>query len=195
MWNPITYEESIAPNTPPHVAYRGAKKFSEKEAWEFIEREKPGFDLVTLCPPMTFGPVVHPIRAASQLNESNARLWDVASGTELFPQSRVPVWIDVRDLAKVHVECLFREEAAMKRYVPAAREKFSYELAARIAREEFEWAREKVRDFGDVRAPVGYDLDGELVTRELGVEFRGFRETVVDLMRQVRGWEENGKRL
>jgi len=52
-WNPLTYEESVDPKTSAVVAYRGSKKFAELAAWEFVEKEKPGFDIVTLCPPMS----------------------------------------------------------------------------------------------------------------------------------------------
>lgn len=49
-WNPLTYEEAIAPESDAVVAYRASKKFAELEAWEFVKREKPGFDIVTICP-------------------------------------------------------------------------------------------------------------------------------------------------
>jgi len=43
-------------------------------AWHFIEEEKPNFDLVTLAPPMVYGPLRHSIRA-DNLNESTARIY------------------------------------------------------------------------------------------------------------------------
>jgi hypothetical protein len=48
-WNPLTYEEAADPATSAVVAYRGSKKFAEVEAWDFVKRQKPSFDLVTLC--------------------------------------------------------------------------------------------------------------------------------------------------
>ncbi|KAF5534142.1 dihydroflavonol-4-reductase [Fusarium phyllophilum] len=48
-WNPLSYKESIDPGTGAVVAYRGSKKFAEVKAWDFIAKEKPSFDLVTLC--------------------------------------------------------------------------------------------------------------------------------------------------
>lgn len=88
-WNPQTYQESIDKSSTPVVAYRGSKKFAELAAWEFVKENEPGFDLVTLCPPMTFGPPVHPVEDISQMNESNATLWQVAEGKDL-PIARVP---------------------------------------------------------------------------------------------------------
>jgi len=187
-WNPLTYEEAVNPTTSAVVAYRGSKKFAELEAWKFVEREKPQFDLVTLCPPMVFGPVVHPVPNVARLNESNATLWSVAAGADPLPTARVPAWIDVRDLAEAHVQALLNPAAGGKRYVPAAGEPFSYELAADIIKEEFEWARKTVTGNYESgkKMPPTYRLDGETVSKELGVTYRSFRETVVDFVRQVK---------
>ncbi|KAE8151419.1 pyridoxal phosphate-dependent transferase [Aspergillus avenaceus] len=189
-WNPLTYEEAIDPSTDAVVAYRGSKKFAELEAWNFVARENPPFDLVTLCPPMTFGPVVHPVQGIAQLNESNAVLWSVAEGADPLPKARVSAWIDVRDLAEAHVQALLRPEAGGRRFVAASLEPFSYELAADVIKTRFEWGRETVTEnYESGNKPVQeYKLDGEAVSRELGVVFRGFEETVADLVGQVKGW-------
>ncbi|KAE8391202.1 pyridoxal phosphate-dependent transferase [Aspergillus alliaceus] len=187
-WNPLTYEEAISPATDAVVAYRGSKKFAELEAWGFMEREKPSFELVTLCPPMTFGPAVHPVAGVGALNESNAVLWSIAAGADPLPVARVSAWIDVRDLAEAHVQALLRPGVGGRRYVPASGEAFSYEVAADIIKRRFAWAGETVTgNYESGRRPLpGYRLDGEAVTRELGVEFRRFEETVVDLVGQVK---------
>lgn len=183
-WNPLTYEEACAPETSAVVAYRGSKLFAEKTAWDFIEQQKPSFDLVTFCPPMTFGPVVHDVRNADDLNESNANLWKVAAGKPL-PEARVPVWVDVRDLARAHVEALLSPKAGGKRYVIAASDKFSYELAASILRKTFKEAKDQVIAIDDAKAPESYDLDNKVVGDDLGLTFRSFENSVVDLFKQL----------
>ena len=180
-WNPLTYEEAAAPGTSAVVAYRGSKLYAEREAWQFVEQQKPSFDLVTLCPPMTFGPIAHPVDNPQQLNESNAKLWEVAAGCKTLPEARVPVWIDVRDLAKAHVESLLRKEVSMRRYTPASPDKFSYELVASILRKKYAEAREEVLVVDDAALPESYDLDWKSVSEDLGVEFHSFEESVVDL--------------
>ncbi|KAK4626548.1 hypothetical protein CLAFUW4_04905 [Fulvia fulva] len=187
-WNPLTYEEAIAPETNAVVAYRGSKKFAELEAWNFVEREKPSFDLVAFCPPMTFGPIAHPVLEPSQLNESNARLWDVAVGQPL-PEARVPVWIDVRDLAAMHVEAVFSDKAGGKRYVPASPGKYLYELAASVLRSHFPAAIGQVVEIDEASPPVGYYLDGKAVTEDLGIQYRDFETTVVDLFGSLEALE------
>lgn len=184
-WNPQSYEESVDNSSTAVVAYRGSKKFAELAAWDFVEDEKPGFDIVTLCPPMTFGPPVHPVSDISQLNESNATLWQVARGQDL-PTARVPFWIDGRDLARAHVEALLRPEAGNKRYTITAPERFSYQAAADIIEAHFDWAKGKVRR-PDVRQEIddSYDLDGHTVADELGLSYRSFEDSVVDTIQKA----------
>lgn len=187
-WNPLTYETAISPDSNSVIAYRGSKKFAELAAWDFIKNEKPQFDLVTLCPPMVFGPIVHPVPSLDQLNESNAQLWTVAAGVDPLPGARVPAWIDARDLAEAHVQALITPEAGGKRFIPAASEPFSYEYAADIMKEAFPWAKESVTSNykSGVKPTVEYGVDGETVARELGVKYRSFKETVVDLAGQIK---------
>lgn len=181
-WNPLTYEESI--NADPVIAYRGSKKFAELEAWNFLKKEQPNFDLVTFCPPMTFGPVVHPVAFVEDLNLSNANIWDIYKGISPLPVSRVPVWVDVRDLAMAHVRGLIVDSAGNKRYVPSSPEKFSYELAAKIMKEHGFGAKIGVDVPDDCRAPEGYDLDYASLERDLGINFHSFEECIVDSITQ-----------
>ncbi|KAF2794596.1 3-beta hydroxysteroid dehydrogenase/isomerase family protein [Melanomma pulvis-pyrius CBS 109.77] len=190
-WNPLTYEESIDKKTSAVIAYRGSKKFAELEAWKFAER-KPGFDIVTLCPPMTFGPTCHPVANLAGLNESNATLWKVASGKEL-PVSRVPFWVDVRDLATAHVEALIRPEVGGKRFVVASPEKFSYGLVGEIVAEGFSWGKERVAKGEKQVIDDSYDLDGEKAAKELGLKYTPFSETVKDFVKQAVRMEEQEK--
>ncbi|WQF80729.1 Putative NAD-dependent epimerase/dehydratase, NAD(P)-binding domain superfamily [Colletotrichum destructivum] len=190
-WNPLSYEEAAAPGTSAVVAYRGSKKFAELAAWDFVREKKPHFDLVTLCPPMTFGPVVHPVSGVEKLNESNAMLWKIASGEAPLPVARVPFWIDVRDLAVAHVEALFRPGVGGKRYVPAADDRFSYGLAAKIIAENFDWAKDGVAR-EEQTIDTSHGLDGATAAEELGFEYRAFDQTVIDLIRQAKDLERNG---
>ncbi|EXL68517.1 dihydroflavonol-4-reductase [Fusarium oxysporum f. sp. conglutinans race 2 54008] len=189
-WNPLSYEESVDPETSAVIAYRGSKKFAELKAWDFIAKEKPSFDLVTLCPPMTFGPIRHPVTNVDALNESNKMLFNIASGETPLPVARVPFWIDVRDLAKAHVEALLRPEAGGKRYIPASPERFTYSNAASIIGSHFAWAADNVSK--EVQAPdESHGVDGETAGRELGLDYIPFTRTVIDLITQVRDMQKS----
>lgn len=183
-WNPLSYEESIDKATSAVVAYRGSKKFAELAAWDFVRDLKPTFDIVTLCPPMTFGPIAHPITSVEQLNVSNAMLWNVAQGESPLPVARVPFWIDVRDLAQAHVEALLRSEAGGKRFLPGAPERFSYSLAAKIVEDNFNWAKGKVAREEQV-IDESHGIDGATAAKELGLNYKTFKQTVQDLVTQI----------
>jgi hypothetical protein len=49
LLNKITWEETLGGDSMS--IYRGAKKWAEKAAWDFIAQEQPGFELVTFCSP------------------------------------------------------------------------------------------------------------------------------------------------
>jgi nucleoside-diphosphate-sugar epimerase len=182
-WNPLTYEDAC--KSEPVTAYRGSKKYAELEAWNYVKDNQTKFDLVTLCPPMTFGPIVHPVENVAKLNVSNGVLWSIAEGVNPLPVSRVPVWIDVRDLAKAHVESLLRPEVGGKRYIAASTEFFSYQAAADIMRETFTWAKDKVTE-GEPGASIEYQykLDGQTMASDLGIKYTPFKDTVVDSISQ-----------
>jgi len=52
-WTSLTWEDGK--NGDFATAYRVSKKYSEKAAWEFMEKEKPNFDLIALNAPGVFG--------------------------------------------------------------------------------------------------------------------------------------------
>jgi len=188
-WSPLTYDDGKN-TTVPVVAYRASKVFAEKAAWEFIEKEKPSFDIVTLCPPMVFGPVVHPIKNLEDLNTSNAQLWVLASGKlSEIPDTRTPLWVDVRDVALAHVEALERKEAANKRYVLSGG-RYSNQLAADIIRAKFDWAQDRTpKGTPGLPLPDTYTLDATPATQELGIHFRKFEDTLVEAISQFRQLE------
>ena len=133
---------------------------------------------------MTFGPVVHPVAFVEDLNLSNANIWDIYQGVSPLPVSRVPVWVDVRDLALAHVRGLIVDTAGNKRYVPSAPEKFSYELAAKIMKNHGFGAKISVDIPEECSAPEGYDLDYASVETDLGINFHSFEECIVDSITQ-----------
>ena len=184
-WNPVTYEQAKVSN--PVVAYNGAKKYAELAAWDFIKNEGPQFDLVTICPPMVFGPMVHPVSKLSEINGSTGLIWQVASGTDPWPTAPLTAWVDVRDLAVAHVEALLRPDAGNQRFVISSPQKFTYQRIADILRQEFAWAREEVTK-GDEGAPIprGSSVDGETAAKVLGIGYRGFKECMLETVPQLK---------
>lgn len=48
--------------------YRASKVLAEREAWKFVEEERPGWDLVTICPTYTLGPGIQEAAGREGLN-------------------------------------------------------------------------------------------------------------------------------
>jgi len=82
-WSPLSYKDGKDTPAAP-VAYRASKVLAEKTAWEFIQNEKPHWDLVTLCPAMVFGPLFPgTIGSLQELNTSNDLIWGLFDAKEV----------------------------------------------------------------------------------------------------------------
>src|SRR5690606_30790455 len=97
---------------------------------------------------------------------------------------RVPFWIDVRDLAKAHVEALLRPEVGGRRYIPAAPERFSYGKAAETMANGFGSLKSQV-SVEEQHIDESHGVDGETAAKELGLEYHSFKQTVEDLISQA----------
>jgi dihydroflavonol-4-reductase len=94
--------------------YYFAKAEAERAAWAFMEREKPGFDLIVINPFLVIGPSLTP-----GLNTSNQIIVEALTG--VFPAIMELTWgmVDVRDVALAHVLAL-EAPAAEGRYLCSA---------------------------------------------------------------------------
>ncbi|KAI2469632.1 flavonol reductase [Annulohypoxylon bovei var. microspora] len=197
-WNPITLEDAMQGSQSQ--AYIASKKFAEQGAWAFMKEEKPRFDLVTLCPPATFGPLRHSISSVQDLNESNARLWKYCfDSTTDAPMPYMPVhtYVDVRDLAKVQIQAMIVPEAGNQPFVVSARQ-FSFQDICDILRSHFPELKERtpLGRPGTSSLPQGaYSVDNYKVKNILGAEFRTLEETVIDTAQSMLDVERNEKRI
>lgn len=101
--NPDSWETAMAGTL--NVAYCASKKFAEQAAWDFLEVEKPIFDIVVLNPPMVYGPIRHSVPSLKDLNESIAMIYNLFVDAEAdgeLPPNGMPSYVDVRDLADAH---------------------------------------------------------------------------------------------
>jgi nucleoside-diphosphate-sugar epimerase len=85
---------------------------------DFVKNEKPGFSITTLCPPMIYGPPIHSLTSLNELNESNSQLWKIiSSGKDAeVPETPIPLYTGVRDVAMAHVLAMESPKAANQRY-------------------------------------------------------------------------------
>ncbi|EJD42224.1 NAD(P)-binding protein [Auricularia subglabra TFB-10046 SS5] len=178
-WNPITWEQSQSNN---YLAYIGSKKFAEKAAWDFVEREKPGFELIVLNPPMVFGPIIN-AQSLKSLNTSNAAVYAILSGERgaEIPPTGVHLWVDVRDLASAHVIALTAAGAGNNRFLVKADGEYSNQEIADILRKLFPVQPVPLGTPGTGLAPDVYQGDNAKSKKLLGLEYKRLEETLADL--------------
>ncbi|OAL32107.1 hypothetical protein AYO20_08045 [Fonsecaea nubica] len=184
-WNPITEEEAIQ---NPANAYRASKTFAERAAWEFVEKEKPNFDLATINPPLVLGPVVHYLNSLDTINTSNERVRNMIQGrtkdTGLAP-SGVFIWVDVRDVALAHVKALEVPEAGGKRFLTTAGH-YSNADIAQIIKQRFPDLADKLPDKIESDRPQDcYQYDNSRSKEVLGLKYRSLEDSVVDTVKSL----------
>ncbi len=108
------YDEDdwTSPDTPGLAAYPLSKAVAERAAWDFVEREGGGLELVSLNPTWIAGPTLTP-DARSSLGVFAAML---SGQVPLAPRQRFGI-ADVRDVAAAHVAAMETPAAAGRRYL------------------------------------------------------------------------------
>ena len=144
---------------------------------------------------MVFGPIVHYLNSLDTLNTSNQRIRDFIQGKAKngLPNSGVFLWIDVRDLALVHVKQIELPEAANKRFFATAGYFSNKEIADAIAKNfpEYKDNLPGPDAQGDGDYPGGttdtiHKYDNSRVVNTLGIQFRTLEESVVDLVKSLK---------
>ncbi|KAK6358595.1 hypothetical protein TWF730_007920 [Orbilia blumenaviensis] len=191
-WNPITYEQGMS---QLRYSYLASKTLSEKEVWKWHEDEGKDVGVVSLCPPLVFGPVAYPIEKISELNSSNAELWFLTTGFSPLPLSPVPAWVSIHDLTTSLVNAALDDSITNKRYSIGSPEPFSSQLAADSFRELFDWAKERVTEGEPGKYPEVSKLEGDIAKKELlgGKDYISWKETLLEAVGQFKGIEEREK--
>ncbi|KAK3387521.1 hypothetical protein B0H63DRAFT_559024 [Podospora didyma] len=185
-WNPVTLDDihnSLA------TAYRASKTLAERAAWDFVKSGAAKFDLVTINPPMVFGPVNPAIATLEAINTSNARVADLLAGK--WKSDGVPdtgaaiIWIDVRDVAAAHVKAgLEIPEAGGQRLFTTAG-LFSNAQIGQIVRDKFPELADKLpaADAKGGELPgesERFKFDNKKTTELLKIDWIPLEKTVVD---------------
>lgn len=183
-WNPITLEEAKA---SPAGGYRGSKTFAERAAWEFVEKEKPNFDIATINPPLVLGPVVHYLNSLDSINTSNERVRNLIQGKmrDGLSPTGTYLWVDVRDLALAHVSALEVPDAGNKRFFVTAGYYSNAEIAG-IIKDNFPELADKLPS--DLKSDVPTDVYGFDNARSksvLGLKYRTLEASIVDTVKSL----------
>ncbi|VUC36530.1 unnamed protein product [Clonostachys rosea] len=178
-WNPMNPEKALENNL---FGYQASKTFAEKAAWDFIDSnagkgKTPS--LVTICPPMIFGPV-HPAAGITKdaLNESSAQLLHAVTSPDPAP-TRMPVFVDVRDVAQAHVDALdIAKIPSSERYVVCAG-KFTWAAIKEIC-ESGTATTESMSPADDY-----YSISAKKIEDMMGIKWISLQSSVQDALRSL----------
>ncbi|OQD88209.1 hypothetical protein PENANT_c004G00741 [Penicillium antarcticum] len=117
-WNPVTAKQAIE-HKDNVLGYNVSKTRAERAAWNFMKEKSPTFDLVVINPDIITGPMTHPISGPKSINETNQfAIANFIDGTHKEIEGvRFPFYhfVDVRDVARSHVDALENSAAANQR--------------------------------------------------------------------------------
>jgi nucleoside-diphosphate-sugar epimerase len=165
------------PDMPGLPAYPRAKAIAERTAWDFIEHEGGGTELVTVNPTFILGPTLT-AQARSTLHMVKAML----DGTmPVVRRQRFGV-ADVRDVADLHIRAMAAPEAAGKRYLALADgPTISFLQMAQILREKLGPLAERVpTEEAPGPEPPRLIIHNDRAKRELGWRPRPAETTIVE---------------
>lgn len=185
--------------------YYFSKTRAEREAWTFVDREKPAWDLVVINPVLVMGPSL-----TKALNTSNKVIADLLNGVHPGIVSLTWGIVDVREVADAHVRAMDAPEAK-GRYLCAAGTMSMREVTALLASSGYAGHRLPrlgldgaigsaiVRLASHLQAAgVGQYLrthvggvprfDTSKIQRDLGLRFRPADQTIVDAAADLVRW-------
>ena len=183
-WNPVTEEEATS---DPATAYRASKTFAEKAAWDFVENEKPNFQVSTICPPLVLGPIVSYLNSLDSVNTSNQRILNMMKGKcrDGLPATGVFIWIDVRDVALAHVKAIEVPEAAGKRFFCTAGYMDNSKIA-QVIKDNFPQYAGGLPDKMESDMPADiFEIDNSQSKDVLGLKYRPFDEAIKDTVKSL----------
>ncbi|UZJ52813.1 hypothetical protein CBS101457_002133 [Exobasidium rhododendri] len=191
-WNPHNREDAKGP-----VAYAVSKKLADKAAWDFVEKEKPQFEISTFNPPMIYGQTLQPGVTLSSLNTSSKTIYTLISSADAMPDDRLPLFCHASDVGDAHVRWLSSKTASPQRYLLFGG-RFNWAMAVQHISE----TRPDLRE----RLPKGYEkaildkknpnesyatLDCTPAKEELHISFKGWKETLDDSLDSLLSLEKN----
>ncbi|KAG0147581.1 hypothetical protein CROQUDRAFT_655967 [Cronartium quercuum f. sp. fusiforme G11] len=172
-------------DAPPHEAYRASKVLAEKAAWSFMDKNKPAFDLVTICPPYVLGPVIHQVKDAKSLNTSVNFFYDYLAGKSDPETAKNPMgsMVDVRDVAIAHVQSLVIEKAGGNRYA-VSKQRYTWQDTLDIVQDKEHgklWPDAIKGTPGSGKLVKQNLFDASKSIKDLGLNYHSLEETVLDM--------------
>jgi nucleoside-diphosphate-sugar epimerase len=178
--------------------YSYSKTLAEKKAWEMMEAQNR-WDLVTINPSFVLGPPLNPNATTSGTFEVLVQMGD---GTFKSGAPRLGIgMVDVRDVAEAHFQAGFNPNA-QGRYITSAHNTDIFEITQTLIPKYGDklplpkkpvpkWLlmligpfvnKEFTRRYIRNNINVPWKADNSKIKKELGIQFRPMKETVVESM-------------
>ncbi|KAL8286583.1 hypothetical protein RQP46_004600 [Phenoliferia psychrophenolica] len=117
-WNPSTLENALEPGRPGAFVYSASKTLAEHAALDY--GKSSGLQVVTLNPPMIYGPPLQAMNTKADVNTSSNAIYALISGPadREVPGDRLPLFCSVQDVALAHVKAIeASDEVAGQRFI------------------------------------------------------------------------------
>ncbi|KZT38291.1 NAD(P)-binding protein [Sistotremastrum suecicum HHB10207 ss-3] len=173
--------------------YQASKTLAEQAAWKFVEENKGkiSWDLVTLCPPFIFGPIIHEVPSFESLNTSTLELYKTIKGQRANEDLVKPIssFADVRDVASAHVLAITTPEAGGQRFLTSSHTYTWQDWLDALADSGLPDIPKGVPG-GGKDVPRNTNFDSSLAKQVLGLKFHSIAETAKDTVVSIRerGW-------
>lgn len=134
------FDESYWSNTSGKApAYQKSKTLAERAAWEFIEREGNGLELAAVNPVAVMGPVLGPDYSHSIHLVKNLLTGKMAGCPKINTG-----FVDVRDVADLHLRAMTHPDARGERFIATAGESIWLITVAKILQQHLGEAAARV---------------------------------------------------
>ncbi|MEK3795625.1 aldehyde reductase [Paenibacillus sp. FSL R7-0204] len=125
------YTEEDWSNTEDKIhPYQKSKTLAEKAAWDFIQQEGRGLEFATVNPVGVMGPIL-----GNDYSHSNVIVRQMLEGKLKAVPKIYSDYVDVRDVAELHILAMIRPEASGERLIASSSENLSTLEIANILRE------------------------------------------------------------
>lgn len=143
---------------------------------------------------MIYGPPLPGSLSIKKLGESTSQIYRLMNGTlKAVPPTPMPVYVDVRDVAEAH-RLAFEAEASGRFALSAG--SFTNGSICELFRNCGLGLDDRVpQDGGDEVTPGHYGVDTSRAREILGLEFRPFEETFVDMAKEFLALEADERAI
>ncbi|THV48494.1 hypothetical protein BGAL_0245g00170 [Botrytis galanthina] len=186
-WNPATEHDAVSSQSPL-IGYNVGKKNAELAAWCFMKEKKPAFELVVINPDVVLGPILQPVPTPKNVNETNEfACYAFINGThETVGDVMFGFWdfVDVRDVALLHIIALTSPRMANKRHIISSGP-LSPQLVVNVIRKNFPELEGRLPKGGDEKEVFPKGLRPTQLNNARSLE----------IIRQAKGQDWNFKNL